>query len=62
MKTERIVQLLFYLLLAVIVLGMMSYNGKLFIAPNLRDILFYIILAFIVGFLIYYYIPKKKKH
>lgn len=61
MKTEKIVQLLFYLLLIVIVLGNMSYNNKPFIPPNIRDILFYLILASIIGFLIYYYVPKRKK-
>jgi ACR3 family arsenite efflux pump ArsB len=62
MKTERIVQLLFYLLLIIIVLGLIGYNSEPLIAPNIRNVLIYIILGFIIGFLFYYYIPKKKKH
>jgi hypothetical protein len=60
MKIERIVQLLFYLLLITIVLGLMRYNGEPVIAPNIIFILFSIILASIIRFLLYYYIPKKR--
>jgi hypothetical protein len=61
-KTERIVQLLFYLLLIIIVLGLINYNSGPLIPHTLSTIVIYVVLAFMVGFIIYYYIPKKKKH
>ena len=42
------------------VLGIMSYNREPLVPPNIRNILIYVVLTFIVGFLIYYYMPKKK--
>ena len=62
MKTERIVQVLFYLLITIIVLGLIEHNSKPLITPGIRNVVIYVILASIIGFLFYYYLPKKKKH
>ena len=62
MKIERIVQLLFYLLVIIIALGLISYNNKRLFPSNFRNTLIYIVSAFIVVFLAYYFIPKRKEH
>jgi membrane-anchored glycerophosphoryl diester phosphodiesterase (GDPDase) len=60
MKIERIVQLLFYLLVIVGVIGISSYNSEPIISHAIRNILIVAILILMTGFIIYYYIPKKK--
>ena len=59
MKTERIVQVLYYLFVTVIFVGMMSYNGVTFIPEGLRNIMLLILITAITGFVIYYYATKK---
>lgn len=61
MKIERLVQVLFYILLTIITLGLCSYNGFPIIAPDIRNVVIYVVLGLIIAFLIYYFLPKKKK-
>ena len=62
MKIERIVQLLFYLIIIVTVAGISSYNSEPVIPSKFRNILIITLLISMIGFIIYYYIPKERNH
>ena len=53
------VQLLFYLLVTVTFVGVMSYNGRPFIPPDIRNVLIGSILILMIAFIIYYYYRKE---
>lgn len=61
MKTERIVQVLYYLFVTVVFVGMMSYNGVPFIPYRLRNIILLVLICAITGLVIYYYASKKTR-
>lgn len=61
MKTERIVQVLYYLFVTFVFVGMMSYNSVPFIPYRLRNIILLVLICAITGLVIYYYASKKTR-
>lgn len=61
MKAEKAVQYLFYLLIVLLIAGSIGVDGGKLISPKITRIPIYIILALMVVFIIYYYLPKKRK-
>ena len=61
MKIERIVQVLYYLLVTIVFAGMMSYDSVPLIPEELRNIILLLLICAIIGLLIYYYAIKKNR-
>ncbi len=62
MKIERTVQILFYVLVLTSFFGAVQTENGPLIPGVLRNVIVYTSLTLLLGFIIYYYVPKKKKH